>query len=127
MTIVSFPAGASLSAGDAVHLSSSGYLHKGTGLVQSQASVVGISLDTSSPSSLTRVETDAIYSAYTSLTPGETRYLSLTTSGSLVTYATWQSQFNTLTVSGAFLTPVGRAVSSTALEIEIGKPIYVVK
>lgn len=127
MTIVSFPAGAALSAGDAVHLSSSGYLHKGTGLVQSQAAVVGVSLDTSSPSSLTRVLTDSIYSAYTSLTPGETRYLSLTSSGSLVTYATWQSQLSALPVSGAFLTAVGRAVSNTALDVEVGKPIYVLR
>jgi len=127
MAITSFPAGESLSTGDVVHLSSSGFLHKGNGLVLEQASVIGISLDTSSASSLTRVITDSIYSAYTSLTPGETRYLALSASGSLVTYATWQSQFDTLPISGAYLTSVGRAVSTTALDVEVGKPTYVTK
>jgi hypothetical protein len=127
MAITSFPAGESLFAGDIVHLSSSGFLHKGNGLVLEQASVIGVSLDTSSASSLTRVITDSIYSAYTSLTPGETRYLALSASGSLVTYATWQSQFDTLPISGAYLTSVGRAVSITALDVEVGKPTYVTK
>ena len=127
MAVTSFIAGESLSAGDVVHLSSSGFLHKSNGLVLEQASVIGISLDTSSTSSLTRVVTDSIYSSYTSLIPGETRYLALSTSGSLVSYATWQSQFDTLPISGAYLTPVGRAVSTSSLDVEVGKPTYVTK
>jgi hypothetical protein len=55
------------------------------------------------------------------------QYLSISNSGAIVDYPSWQTQLNALAASGAFLTQVGRAIATTSVEIEIGKPIYVIK
>lgn len=127
MSLASFIAGESISAGNAVYVNASGFLYKAIATNQLQASVIGVSLDTSQQNNLVRVATDFIYSSSSSLTPGELRYLSVSTSGNVVSYSTWQTELNASTLSGAFLTRVGRALTSTDIDIEVQKPIYVIK
>ena len=127
MATISFTAGESISAGQAVYVTASGFLRKAVATNQQQASVAGVAVDTASTGSLVRVNPDSIYTAFTSLTPGELRYLSIATSGALVDYATWQTQLNALSASGAFLTAVGRSLTSTNMEVEISKPVYITK
>lgn len=127
MSLASFIAGESISAGNAVYVDASGFLYKAIATNQLQASVIGVSLDTSQQNNLVRVATDFIYSSSSSLTPGELRYLSVSTSGNVVPYSTWQTELNASTLSGAFLTRVGRSLTSTDIDIEVQKPIYVIK
>ena len=127
MAITSFIAGEAISAGDAVYVTPSGFLRKSIGTVQDQASPVGVSVDTTTTANLTRVISDSLYSDATSLTAGNRLYLSLTTSGGVIDYPTWQTQLNALSASGAFLTQIGTALSSTTYNVEIERPIYVTK
>lgn len=127
MAITSFIAGEAISAGNAVYVTSSGYLYRAIATNQTQSAVVGLSLDTVAVSGLARVVSDFIYSNSSSLTPGTFQYLSVATSGNVVSYSTWQTELNATTLSGAFLTNVGRALSTTSLEVEVQKPIYITK
>jgi len=127
MAITSFIAGEAISAGNAVYVTSSGYLYRAIATNQTQAAVVGLSLDTVVVSGLARVVSDFIYPNSSSLTPGDFQYLSVATSGNVVSYLTWQTELNATTLSGAFLTNVGRALSTTSLEVEVQKPIYITK
>jgi len=127
MAITSFIAGEAISAGNAVYVTPSGYLYRAIATNQTQAAVIGLSLDTVVVSGLARVVTDSIYTNSSSLTPGNFQYLSVATSGNVVSYPTWQTELSATTLSGAFLTNVGRALSTTSLEVEIQKPIYITK
>ena len=127
MAITSFIAGEAISAGNAVYVTPSGYIYRAIATNQTQAAVVGLSLDTVVVSGLARVVSDFIYSNSSSLTPGTFQYLSVATSGNVVSYSTWQTELNATTLSGAFLTNVGRALSTTSLEVEVQKPIYITK
>jgi hypothetical protein len=127
MALTSFPTNETISAGDLVFLTSAGFIRKAIATVKEQASVVGVALDSGIAGSLIRVNIDAIYSNFSALTPGDVQYLSISNSGALVDYPSWQTQLNALAASGAFLTQVGRAIATTSVEIEIGKPIYVIK
>lgn len=127
MAITSFIAGEAISAGNAVYVNPSGFLYKAIATNQTQASVIGVSLDTATQSNLVRVTSDCIYSSLSSLTPGNPQYLSVATSGNIVSYATWQTELNATTLSGAFLTNLGRALSTTSIDVEVQKPVYVIK
>lgn len=127
MAIAAFQAGEPLSARDAVYLSSGGFLFKASGLLQDEASAIGVALDSGGTSDLIRVSADSIVEGFSGLTPGETFYLSIDTPGSVVDYATWESELAGLAGPGAFLAVVGRCLSATALEVEIERPIYVTK
>lgn len=125
MAIASFRAGETIAAGDAVYVSSNSLIYKASALNITQASVGGIAIDGGSVGALIRVNIDSIYEGLSGLTPGEYQYLSVTTSGALVDYATWAAEF--ATVSGdAYITNVGRAASATQLEVEITPPSLVV-
>ena len=127
MAIVSFTAGESISADDIVSLSDNGLLYKAIATDMNKARAAGVAIEAASIGNLVRVNVDSIYDGFSGLVPGDQQYLSLTVSGGLATYSVWQSQFNSLTISGVFLTAVGRALSSTALDIELSKPLYVTK
>ena len=125
MAIASFQAGESLSAGDAVYVASDNLLYKASALNTTQASVVGIAIDSASAGDLVRVNADGIYENLSGLTPGEYQYLSITTSGALVDYAAWAAELATVSVN-AYITNVGRATSATQLAVEVDPPALVV-
>jgi len=127
MAITSFTAAETISASDVVALNSNGLLIKAIASNRDQASAAGVAIDSGVAGSLIRVNTDSVYNGLSSLTPGLRQYLSPTASGSLVDYSTWQTQFGTLTISGVYLSSIGVALTTTAMEVEVQRPIYVTK
>jgi hypothetical protein len=125
MAIASFQAGESLSAGDAVYVASDNLLYKASGLNTTQASVAGLAIDSGSAGDLIRINADSLYDGLSGLTPGELQFLSITTSGSVVDYPTWASEFSSF-AADAYLTKIGRATTSTDLEVNISTPTLVV-
>jgi hypothetical protein len=125
MAIASFRAGEAISAGDFVYVSAAGFLYKASAIYQDQASSIGVAIDSGSPGSLIRVNSDALYTSFSGLTPGEYQYLSVTTSGAAVTYSGWEATLSTTAYPGAYLTVLGRAVTTTSVEVEISKPLFV--
>ena len=125
MAVTSFRAGEAISAGQAIYVSSAGLVFKASSVTQDQASVAGIAIDSGAAGDLIRVNSDAIYNSYSGLTPGETQYLSVTTSGQVVNYTTWATQLATVGFN-AYQEVIGRAVSSSGVAVELGQPLYVV-
>lgn len=124
MAIAAFKAGAAVSVGDAVYVSSTSFLFKGSGATEAEASVIGVAEDSGTVGDLIRVNTDSIHMTLSGLTTGEYLYLSFVTPGLLVDFATWQSDLGSIGVD-VYLTRVGRVLTSTSFEIEINKPILV--
>lgn len=125
MAVTSFRAGEAISAGQAVYVSSVGLAFKASSVTQDQASVAGIAIDSGVTGDLIRITSDAIYNSYSGLIPGETQYLSVTTSGQVVNYTTWATQLATVGFN-PYQEVIGRAVSSSGVAVELGQPFYVV-
>ena len=125
MATTSFRAGESISAGQAVYVQASGLIYKANGTNVVQASIAGVAIDDGALGSLVRVQSDAVYATYSGLTPSEFMYLSILTSGQLVSYSSWASELNSTSLPGAYLTNTGRCVSSSGLSVEIQPPIFV--
>jgi hypothetical protein len=126
MAVTSFRAGAAISAGDVVCLVN-GLLEKSIGTSLNQAASVGVAIDSGAAGSLIRVNPDSIYTSSLTFVPGDIQYLSVATSGAIVDYPSWQTEFDALAVSGAYLTRVGRAITTSKIEVEIQKPVYIIK
>ena len=125
MSIASFRTGQAISAGDVLYVGASGFVYKASAAYRDQASVVGLSVDTAAAGSLVRVNTDAIYSNASGLTPGEIRYVSLLTSGLHVNYSGFVSEVRSTSYSGVYLAVVGKAVTTSGIEVEAGKPFFI--
>lgn len=125
MATTCFKAGEAISIGDAVFLSTAGFIFKASSLVKTQASVIGLALDSGTFGDLIRVNTDSVYTYASGLVPGEFRYLGLLASGTTTTYSTWFNDLSLTTYSGAYLTQIGRAVSTSGLSIELSKPTFI--
>lgn len=125
MAIASFLAGETISAGQAVYVSSAGLVYKAVAQTSEQASVAGVAIDSGGFGDLVRVNLDALYTDYTGLTPGDLQYLSIVNSGQLVDYSTWETELSTVSVD-AYLSVVGRAVTTSGVSVEIKRPQYVV-
>lgn len=124
MALLSFVAGETISANNAVYVSSNGLVYKASALTAPQATVAGIALDSGSVGSLIRVNPDSVSTTFSGFTPGEYQYLSLT-SGSITQYPSWITSLAGSSLVGAYLTRVGRAVSSSGLEVEVSNPLFV--
>ena len=122
MTFAAFQAGEAISAGDAVYVSAGSFLFKGDGVTLTKAAIVGVAFEGGATGQLIRVNLDSVYNGFSGLTPGEYQYLSVTTPGALVDFDTWLSGVNTVNVN-PFLTRVGRAITTDAIEVEIARPI----
>jgi len=125
MAVTSFKAGEAISAGDAVYLSSAGLLYKSSAVLFNQAAAIGLALDSGSAGSLIRVNNDFLYTSASGLTPGEYRYVSILTSGVNVSYNSWLADLSATSYDGAYLTILGRAVSTTSVEVELSRPLFV--
>jgi hypothetical protein len=122
MSIAAFQAGETISTGDAVYVSSDSLIFKGDGATLTEASIVGVAIDPGVVGQLIRVNLDSIYDGFSGLTPGEYQYLSFTTPGAVVDYDTWANDLTTVNLN-PFLTRVGRAITTDALEVEIARPV----
>lgn len=127
MAITSFIAGEAISAGNAVYVNPSGFIYKAIATNKEQAAVIGLAIDTATSANLVRVVSDTVYTTASTFTPGNFQYLSIASSGTLIPYSTWETELNAAPASGAFLTNVGRALTTSNVEVEIQKPIYVTK
>lgn len=125
MALTSFRAGEAISAGDAVYLSSTGFIYKSLAAYSDQAATIGVAIDSGAAGSLIRVNGDYLYTSASGLTPGEYRYVSLLTSGTTVPYSTWAADLAITGYEGAYLTILGRAVTSSGVEIEPSKPKFI--
>jgi len=126
MAIASLPAGEAISAGDAVFVSSSGFLFKAAADTKDKASVAGLAIDGGSTGSLLRVNLDSLYTSTNTYTPAKELYLSVLTSGSYSDYATVEAELASTTYDGVFLTQIGTAVTSNKINIEISVPRFIV-
>jgi hypothetical protein len=122
MAFAAFRAGEAISAGDAVYVNSSSLLFKGSGATLTEASIVGVAIDGGAVGQLLRVNLDGVYDGLSGLTPGEYQYLSVTVPGAIVNYDTWVNTVPLLNLD-PFLTRVGRALKTDAIEVEIAKPV----
>lgn len=125
MALASFIAGETISVGNAVYVAANGFIYKASSLTELQASAVGVAIDSGVSGSLVRVNPDHLYVGYSGMLAGEYRYLSVLNSGQLVSYSGWASEFSTIS-GNAYLETIGRAVTSSGLEVEPSTPIYVV-
>lgn len=124
MAVAGFAAGQYITAGQACYVGSDGLLYLANAAKPATASTVGIAIDTGHPGTLIRVNVDAISNDYSNLIPGTAHYLSISTSGQIVPYSGWLNEFNTAAKS-AYLQFVGRAISSSGVEVELNPPLYV--
>lgn len=126
MAIVSFKAGGDISAGDAVFVSSTGLLHKAIATEFKNSFVVGIAINGGSAGNLIRVNADSVYDSSFTFVPGVTQYLSLTTSGAYADYESINSELGLTSYSGIYLSQVGKAVTTSKLEVETSVPIFLI-
>jgi hypothetical protein len=124
MAVTSFLAGEDISQGDAVYVDTNGFVYKACGQYLNQASVVGVAIDAGTLGRLIRIATDNIYNGFSGQLPGEYKYLSILTSGQLVSYSGWQSEFLS-TGYDSYLTVVGRAVTTSGLAVESSTPTVI--
>ena len=125
MAIVSFKAGEDISAGDAVFVSSTGFLYKAIATEFENSSVVGIAINGGSAGSLIRVNADSVYDSSSTFVPGVTQYLSLTTSGAYTDYDSLNSDLGLTSYEGVYLTQVGKALTTSKLEVETSLPFFI--
>lgn len=124
MALLSFVAGGSIAANDVVYIESTGLIHKASATTSPQASAAGVALDSGAAGSLIRVNPDGIYGHFSGLTPGEVQYISLT-SGEISTYSSWVTSLASSSLPGAFLARVGTAASTSGLDVEFSRPVFV--
>lgn len=124
MAIASFRAGETISAGNAVYVGANNFIYKASAYNFTQASVAGLALDSASAGSLVRVDLDGVFSQSSGLTPGQYHYISPIASGVFVDYATFATQLETISTD-AYLSNVGRALSTTSISIEADLPQFI--
>lgn len=126
MAIVSLRAGATISAGDSVWVSSVGLAYSSSALFENQATIAGVAIDGGAVGDLIRINNDAIYDSTASYTPGELLYVDVTPSGSYRNYVEVASGLALTSYAGLYITEVGRAVTTNKINVEVGRPTFLV-
>tara|TARA_R100000951_G_scaffold4057_2_gene5063 strand:- start:1198 stop:1677 length:480 start_codon:yes stop_codon:yes gene_type:complete len=121
MAIASLIASENISAGNAVYVTSTGQAALAKADTVTNASVLGIAVDTVSSGGILRINADGVYTGYSGLTPGDFRYLSVLTPGLLISFSEFAAELASVSID-AFLTNVGRVVTPTTLSIETMPP-----
>lgn len=125
MAIKSFRAGEAVTAGDVLFMESSGFAFKGSALERTNATAVGVALDSVASGNLVRVDTDGVYTVSpANLEVASLYYLATTPSGSFQLYDPLISGMIDNNISGVYLSVVGRAVSTSQISIEFSQPVY---
>jgi len=125
MSLVTFRPGENISTGDVVYVSVSGLARKANAVYSDQASAVGVATTPGTFGSSFRVDTDGVFALYSGLTPSDNQYVSILTSGGIVTYSGFVDELSLSFLSGAYLTVVGRAISTSGISIERTRPTFV--
>ena len=113
-----------MSANDFVFVNPAGLAFKASALTQDQATTVGVALTAGAAGTQVKVETDAYVTTFSGLTPGEMQYVAIA-SGQIANYPTWINSVVSGGYTGAFLTSVGRALTSSGIELERGLPTFI--
>lgn len=127
MSLVSFRAKSSITAGDLVRVDSVGFLTKASAVALDSSICVGVALNSAAPLDLVLVNKDSIYTQFSGLTPGTRTYLSLTSGQLYADYAAFYTALSGTTLSGAYLTELGPAISTSGVHIEIQQPVFINK
>jgi hypothetical protein len=98
MAVASLIASENISAGNAVYVTSAGLAANAQADSVTKASVAGIAVDTVSTGGIVRINVDGIYSGYSGLSPGDFRFLSIVTPGSLISYNEFVSELSGISV-----------------------------
>jgi len=125
MALVSFRALTSITAGQPVTVGSSGTIYPSSAATLSNAKCIGVALDSASAQGLVRVDKDRIQYIFSGQTAGNIPYLSITSGTIQPSYTAFQTELNASALSSAYLVPLGRAISSSGINIEIGRPVFV--
>jgi len=123
-SLVSFRAGQAIAAGDAVTINASGLLYKASALEERTSRVVGLAITAGSTNDLITVNKDSYFAALSGLTPGSSVYLSVTSGVLSPSYSDWINEVQSTTTTSAYVTNLGRSVTSSGLSIEISKPVF---
>jgi hypothetical protein len=125
MAIVSFRAATAITAGQPVTVGSGGTIYPSSAANAVNARCVGIALDTVPVGGLARVDKDKIQYIFTGQTAGSVPYLSITSGTIQPTYTAFQTEVNASALSTVHCVTLGRAVSSSGINIEISRPSLV--
>jgi hypothetical protein len=125
MALVSFRALTAITAGQPVTVGSSGTIFPSSAANLNNAKCIGIALDSASEQGLVRVDKDSIQYIFSGQTTGNIPYLSIISGTIQASYTDFQTELNSSALSSAYLVPLGRAVSSSGINIEIGRPVFV--
>lgn len=123
-SLVSFRAGQAITAGDVVTISTSGLLYKASATSERTARVVGLAITAGEANDLVTVNKDSYFASLSGLTPGSSVYLSITSGVLSPSYAAWISGVQTTSLSGVYVTNLGRAITSSGVSIEISRPVF---
>lgn len=124
MARITLVAGGAVSSNDFVYIDPVGLAHKASALTQSQATTIGVALTSATAGSSFTIETDALIPTFSGLTPGDMQYLTAT-SGVVADFSSALSSVVTAGLPGGYLTPVGRAITSSGIEVERGFPTFI--
>ena len=124
MARITLVAGGAVSSNDFVYIDPVGFAHRASALTQPQATVIGVALTSAATGATFTVETDALIPTFSGLTPGDMQYLTVT-SGVVADFSSALGSVVTAGLDGGYLTPVGRAITSSGIEIERGFPTFV--
>lgn len=125
MALVSFRAFTNINAGQLVTLGPSGTIFPSSAANLNNSKCVGVALDSGAATDLIRVDQDSIQYIFSGQTAGNIPYLSITSGTIQPSYAAFQTEVNASALTSAYLVPLGRAISSSGINIEIGRPVFV--
>jgi hypothetical protein len=124
MTIARFTAGGDIAQGAAVYVAPGGVIYTASAKTVQTASVVGVAMEAGYLGTVVPVNLDAVYTDYSNLIPGKPLYLSIASSGVLVSSSGWLEEFASYS-GDAYQTFMGRCVSTSGLSIEISPPVLI--
>lgn len=128
MAIVSLVAGASITAGEAVIINTSGLALRAQadGNNFQLASVAGVAQDTVTEGQSFRCNVDSVADIPgATFTPGTKLYLHPFNDGEIAEYDVFASGIGQIVVGGLYLSQIGTALTETRVAVELKRPILV--
>ena len=124
--LLSFVASQAISKGDAVALDTAipGRIRAVNMQNFELAKVVGSAFDTVAAGGLCRVVSKGPAECYGGLEPGRTYYAPIN-GGQPIAYAEFVNQLDALSLPSAYLSAVGKALTSTTLSVNLSPPVFV--
>jgi hypothetical protein len=125
VALVSFIASENINQGDVVTINPSGLLYKASASEDRNARVVGIATNAGQANELIFVNKDSYSASSSGLTPGSPVYLSVVSGSLNNSYTAWLDEVFSTPLTNAYVTTVGRAVTSSGVSVEVAKPVSI--